>query len=203
MRTDIEGRYLAVTSEDVVVLSPDPDGRLQRVDPVRHRAIGKPYHLGGAPTDLDASGGRAIEVTALPPQLHRFAPTLGEPQSIDIEADGVPAELLLDGTKGWVTDSMYHEVVRFDALSGKALNTVKVGRKPDGIAADGDDIWIATRSGTVERLDAKTARKRRPGDRRQGTAVRGHRRQRRGRLGRGQRRPRPHRAARRMRPTRR
>jgi len=162
VRTDVEGRYVAVTSEDVVVLSPDPDGRLQRVDAARHRTIGEPYDLDGAPTDLDANGDRAVEVTALPPQLHRFAPTLGEPETIDIEADGIPAELLLSGPDGWITDSMYNEVIRFDALSGKALDKVKVGRKPDGIAADGDDIWVANRGGTVERLDAKTARRRGP-----------------------------------------
>jgi hypothetical protein len=162
VRTDVEGRYVAVTSEDIVVLSPDPDGRLQRVDAARHRTIGAPYDLGGAPTDLDANGDRAVEVTALPPQLHRFAPTLGEPETIDIEADGIPAELLLSGPDGWITDSMYNEVIRFDALSGKALDKVKVGRKPDGIAADGDDIWVANRGGTVERLDAKTARRRGP-----------------------------------------
>ena len=80
-----------------MVLSPDGDGRLQRVDPETHRTVGEPYPLGGAPTDLDALGDRVVEITALPPQLHRFGPELGKPQTIDIETDGVPAELLRAG----------------------------------------------------------------------------------------------------------
>jgi DNA-binding beta-propeller fold protein YncE len=165
VRLGIEGRYVAVTDGDVVVLSPDGDGKLQRVDPETHRTVGEPYDLGGSPTDLDAGGARAAEVTALPPQLHRFAPELGKPQTIDIETDGVPAELLLRGPDGWVTDSLYNEVVRFDAITGKALNRAKDALKPDGIADDGEGVvWVATRSGMVERLDAKTAKRSAPID---------------------------------------
>ena len=77
----------------------------------------------------------------------------------------MPAELLLRGPDGWVTDSLYNEVVRFDATTGKALNKVKVALKPDGIADDGDGVvWVATRSGIVERLDAKTAKRLEPID---------------------------------------
>ncbi len=76
----------------------------------------------------------------------------------------MPAELLLDGPDGWITDSLYNEVIRFDATSGKALNKVKVALKPDGIADGGDVVWIATRSGMVERLDAKTAKRLTPID---------------------------------------
>ena len=147
-----------------MVLSPDPDGRLQRVDPRTHRTVGEPYELGGAPSDLDAVANRVAELTALPPQLHRFQPELGKPETIDIEADGVPAELLLKGTDGWITDSLYDQVARFDASTGKVLNKVKVANKPDGIA-DGDDVvWVATRSGIVERLDAETAKRLEPID---------------------------------------
>ena len=159
VRLAIEGRYVAVTTGDVVVLSPDGDGRLQRVDPETHRTVGEPYPLGGSPTDLDALGDRVVETTALPPQLHRFPPELGRPQTIDIEADGVPAELLVQGTEGWITDSLYDQVVRFDATTGKALSKVKVANKPDGIAIGDDEVWVATRSGIVERLDAKTAKR--------------------------------------------
>jgi hypothetical protein len=126
--------------------------------------VGEPYELGGSPTDLDAVADRVVEITALTPQLHRFGPELGKPQTIDIETDGVPAELLLDGPDGWITDSLYNEVIRFDATSGKALNKVKVALKPDGIADGGDVVWIATRSGMVERLDAKTAKRLTPID---------------------------------------
>ena len=63
------------------------------------------------------------------------------------------------GAEGWVTDSLYDEVVRFDATTGKALSKVKVAHKPDGLADDGDTVWVATRSGIVERLDAETAKR--------------------------------------------
>jgi hypothetical protein len=34
-----------------------------------------------------------------------------------------------------------------------------VANKPDGIAIGDDEVWVATRSGIVERLDAKTAKR--------------------------------------------
>ena len=182
MRLDIEGRYVAVTDEDVVVLSPDGDGRLQRVDPATHRTVGEPYHLGGSPTDLDAVADRAVEVTALPPQLHRFGPELDKPQTIDIETDGVPAELLLDGPDGWVTDSLYNEVIRFDATTGKALNKVKVALKPDGIADDGD-LDLGRHPQRHGRAPRRQDREAAGADRHQGPALRRHRRQRRRRVG--------------------
>ena len=73
--------------------------------------------------------------------------------------------MLLDGPNGWITDSLYNEVIRFDATTGKALDKVKVALKPNGIAPDdGDLVWVATRSGMVERFDAKTAKRLTPID---------------------------------------
>ncbi len=163
VHTDIEARSIAVTSRDVVVMSPDGPGkrksRLQRIDPATHRTLGKPLVFGGAPTDIDADGDRAVELTALPAQLTTFSPTLTKPQTIDIKGvDGIAAELLLNGGDGWLTDFQFNEVDRFDALDGKLLNKLKVGREPDGIASEGDVIWVAERGGMVDRIDPKTAK---------------------------------------------
>jgi hypothetical protein len=49
--------------------------------------------------------------------------------------------------------------VRFDIFTGKRLGApVKVAPQPDGIAADGDDVWMASRSGSVQRFSARTGR---------------------------------------------
>ena len=140
------------------VLSPDGDGRLQRVDPQTHRTVGEPYPLGGSPTDLDALGDRVVETTALPPQLHRFAPELGRPQTIDIETDGVPAELLRAAApKAGSPIRSTTEVVRFDATTGKALSKVKVAQQ-----AGRDRRSTATTSGSPRAAGSSSASTPRP-----------------------------------------
>jgi DNA-binding beta-propeller fold protein YncE len=143
-------------------MSPDEDDvRLQRVDAKRHRTIGKPYTLGGAPTDLAARFDSPVAVIAFPPQLHEFEPELAKPRTLDIQADGVPDELLLDNLSGWITDPLENLVIHFDTSTGKRLHRIAVGRKPAGIATEDGQIWVANRgAGTVEWIDAKTARKR-------------------------------------------
>jgi len=158
---DVEGRYVAATDDSVVVLSPsDFGGKLQRIDPRTHRATGRPLKLGGAPTDLDAYADRAVESLALPPIFVRFDKAVRTYTHVAIPTDGIPAELLIDGRGvGWVTDSETNQVVRFDPLTGKRVGApVKVAAQPDGIAADGDDVWVASRSGSVQRFSARTGR---------------------------------------------
>jgi streptogramin lyase len=158
---DIEGRYVAAMDDSVVVLSPsDFGGKLQRIDPATHQVAGPPLKLGGAPTDLDAYADRAVESLALPPMLVRFDSDVRTYKHVPIPTDGIPAELLIDGRgNGWVTDSETNRVVRFDPLTGKAIGKpVKVAAKPDGIASDGDDVWVASRSGSVQRFSAKTGK---------------------------------------------
>ena len=74
---------------------------------------------------------------------------------------GCPTSCCWTGLNGWITDPLENLVIHFDTSTGKRLHRIAVGRKPAGIATEDGQIWVANRgAGTVERIDAKTARKR-------------------------------------------
>jgi hypothetical protein len=159
-KTDVDARRIAVTSQDVIVLSGDEDhARLQRVDRVRHRAIGNPVKPGGAPSDLDDYGDGARELTAFPPTLTSWGADLDHQSDVKVPIDGVPADLLNEGPDAWVTDFSDDVLVRFDDISGKRIAKIPMPDKPDGMAEDGDILWVASQSGAVQRVNTKTNKK--------------------------------------------
>jgi hypothetical protein len=159
-KADVNGSRIAVTEKYVVVLtSSDDGGFLQRIDPKTHRKVGKAVEAGGAPSDLDADFENVLEMTALPPTLTDWEPDLSNHNDVKIPIDGVPADLQNDPPWAWVTDFQDDVLVRFDALDGKRLAMISMPDKPDGIAEDGDILWIATQSGFIQRVNRKTNKK--------------------------------------------
>src|SRR5262249_23137349 len=152
----IDARYIAVTFKDVIVMSPSDGGsKLERIDPAKHRVIGAPHPFKAAPTDLDPDGDGAAELSALPPTLTTWQPGLGSRQDLKVPTDGIPAELLKAGD-GWATDIEANTLVRFDLFDGKLKGKFPMPLKPNGLAEDGDIIWVACESGAVQRVSEKT-----------------------------------------------
>jgi YVTN family beta-propeller protein len=59
----------------------------------------------------------------------------------------------------WVTDQIANTVVRVDAVSGRVIGLIPVGREPIGIAVGDDGVWVANAADdTVSRIDPATGR---------------------------------------------
>jgi hypothetical protein len=148
-----------VTYKDVVVMSPsEGTSELQRIDPVKHRTVGRPVPFKAAPTDLDPNADRAVELTALPPTLSTWEPDLSKHLDLKVPADGVPSDVV-KSLDDWVTDLEANTLVRFDALDGKLKAKIPMPLKPDGLAEDGNVLWVACQSGFVQRVNEKTGKK--------------------------------------------
>jgi hypothetical protein len=155
-KADIDGRRIAVTFTDVVVLTTSDDGgQLQRIDPKTHRAKGEPLEAGGAPTDIDPYADSTIELTAFPPTLTTYDKQLENPYDVKVPTDGVPVDVFLGGD-AWATDVESNTLVRFGNTDGKLMAKIPMPLKPSGIADDGDILWVASQSGSVQRVSQKS-----------------------------------------------
>jgi DNA-binding beta-propeller fold protein YncE len=159
-KADVDGRRIAVSTEDVYVLtSSDDGGYLQRIDPKTHKTVGKPVKGGGAPSDLDAYVDSVLEMTAFAPTVTNWDADLGDHRDTKIPIDGVPADMHNSPPDMFVTDFSNDVLVRFDTITGKRIAKIPMPEKPDGIAEDGDILWVATQSGFVQRVNSKTNKK--------------------------------------------
>jgi DNA-binding beta-propeller fold protein YncE len=162
IRLRVEANYLAVTDQRVAALSGSrTGGRLQLVDARRGRVLGGPIFVGGAPTDMVPDAEDFLILLAFPPTLMRYDGRGKRTAQLQVQAGGLPPEMALDGRgTAWLSVYDAGQVVRGDPRTGKpTAPPVKVGAKPQGIAVDGDDVWVAGRgSGTLTRIDARTGK---------------------------------------------
>lgn len=59
----------------------------------------------------------------------------------------------------WISDQIANTVVRVDAVTGRVLKQIAVGREPIGVAAGGGAVWVANAAdGTVSQINPATNR---------------------------------------------
>jgi Protein kinase domain len=163
VKTRIEPDYVAVLDNYVVVMAnPDKGGLLERVFTPSHKPSGKVKKIGGAPTDLVASGGYAYVLFAFPPTIVGYDEALRQQSQWRVKVDGVPPEMAQGDGKFWISVFDQGTVVRVSDFDGKAVGKpLAVGHRPNGIDYDVEtnSVWVAnTRDETVSRIDAKTGR---------------------------------------------
>ena len=160
IRLGVNPAYVAALPDRVAVLSnDDTGGRLQFVDPARRRPAGESIAIGGAPTDLVASGDEVLALLAFPPTLLRYDARGRRTGETPLEAGGFPPELALDarGT-AWLSVFDAGLVALLDPGTGRpGGKPIGVGPRPQGIAVDGNSVWVASRGdATVSRIDVET-----------------------------------------------
>ena len=66
---------------------------------------------------------------------------------------------LSDVVATWVSDVETNLLTKFDSVDGRKLAQVRMPLDPEGIAVDGDILWVACGSGVVQRVSSKSGRK--------------------------------------------
>jgi hypothetical protein len=160
VRADIDVRRIAIGTDDVFAISTPQDGRrLQKIDAKRHRPAGKPVENGRTTTALVGHGEGAIQLWALPTSLTFWDKDLEQPHDVEIPVDGVPVDVLDTGAFAWVPTVDTSLLLSFDTATGKPAARIPMPPKPAGLDWEGELLWVASKTGFVQRVHPKSARK--------------------------------------------
>jgi peptide/nickel transport system substrate-binding protein len=133
------------------------DGTVSRLD----AASGVPAEpVGvGSPTAIAADDNGVWVVSEDAGTLTELDPATGMARAAPIAVGARPAAAAIGGGAVWVANSADDSVWKVDPSTHKVIDTIDVSGSPIGLAATDSSLWVALRSGAIERIDpADTSR---------------------------------------------
>ena len=130
------------------------DDAIVRIDPATN-AVTQTVPIGGTPWSMLGTPDELWVSDFNDDMLVRVDPATG---SIVREVTGLehgPTEMLLTADGLWVLNYRVNRVTRLDRASARAVAVIDTDINPQALALVGDEVWVRTQHGMVDRIDPR------------------------------------------------
>jgi hypothetical protein len=131
-----------------VWVADDQGARVVRVSPATNRVVARP-RVGDGPADMAFNGPNAWVINHRDRVLSRIDLRTNRSSRVAVIAGDAPERMVWSHGSLWIT-GRGTDLVQVNPADGSVQETIEIGASGIDIAADGDYLWVPTRSAAVD-----------------------------------------------------
>jgi DNA-binding beta-propeller fold protein YncE len=131
-----------------VWVADDQGARVLRISPRTNTVVARPP-VGDGPADIAFNGGSAWVINHRDRVLTRIDLATNKASKVAVIPGDAPERMVWSGGRLWIT-GRGTDLLEVDPADGSVVRTIEIGASGIDVAADGDSLWVPTRSDAVD-----------------------------------------------------
>jgi len=144
----VAAAYNIWTGGGSVWVADDQGARVVRVSPATNRLVARP-RVGDGPADMAFNGTSAWVINHRDRVLSRIDLRTNRSSRVAVIPGDAPERMVWSHGSLWIT-GRGTDLLKVDPADGSVQETIEIGASGIDVAADGDNLWVPTRSAAVD-----------------------------------------------------